>query len=1727
MGLFDLIEQPDEEQKEPIEQPIEPAKESSLFNLIEQPTTNIQQGLEQPKMSLADRFMTSFKAATPIGLASKAKEMLPEPIERGVENVQRGAMALAPRLAKTPAGLAKSFAEQEKPLAERLTETFLPMGQIQHKLAPVIEGLTDKILPQKEKPKSMYERSQFDKKIIEISDKIIKKTQEWSNNKNLQQIGDKPMDKFMYGLGSGLASFGAAAGSTLATGGNPAIAALLFGSMQYSDTYLKSREKDKSVEKSLDAALLAGAAEGGLEFVGLDLFFNKIGKQAVKQGGKKITKWFSNVVLRSLTEGSQEASQEIAGAAIGKAFDIEDRKTQQILNDVGFSALIGGVIGGGSSMVLDTAKNIGLEQKLLEAGVPPKDVENVIVTTQQKINEEFKDIKVSKEEIQERKKEIEKQKKFMTDQVQLLKEADVAKEDLQGFILDRDFGSPKLRELITKYETGEVETRDDILDSIKDNYRQYKKKISKIKPEQIEQPKTEKPKTLAERLIAEQEAKKEEPLIKEAKKYKTAEEFVKAQTNAVRQGAIDKNGAYFSTEGTSTYFDLENTRALKYNISDAKLVQSGTPEMRAVLENAKKLKNTPEELQRINDALKADNSADNFVDYMLFDEVPSIKKSAEQLKYDGVKIWENDDIADPSSVFIWNTNIIKTKSQLTDIWNKANQKAKEVKVPIDLKQKVKETAESLRDKEIQEYEFSKQDDILNKIKEKGGLDIKFFKGKEEVKDIPQYVRMQTFKKGGLDLDDMAARLNIGEQELLQQLKDYEPVSKPKGTETFYEDAKDIIKQEIGEDEYNRLEKQQGKILTQQEVKEMKPVKAYRTGEKIGRTQERNKLTMKINSKKASVEQIKKALTDYASKHLAFEDKGKLLVKVRDVKTKAGLQKAIDLVDEIEEKAQRGEAINSLKKTIKKIDIKKLRPEYKKEIMGLIDSVDLVNRRDKTIESLNNTLKFLEENEDNNIPEERLRQLRILEKKKIKDLTLDDIDLLHNSIKHAKHLMDIKNKMLLGNKYREFAEIKNEAVNNIKKRKKINEESDIISETDKPEKEGIFKKFFKVFSLNPELITQKLDNKDNGIIQKILYRDLDVAETRRIEYVNEAYKEIKEKIDFDFETYSSLFIPKESKAKQKLGIQKSIDWQNLELPSGRKIKLSKGSRIALYLDSLNKKNLRHVLEGGFSFHENQARINKLTSEDLEYIIGTMTKEEYKIGDAIYNYLNTTQKKKLNEVSAELNGFDVAVEDNYFPIATNSLARVQDKLSKSPQAKFIRKTLEGRGFLKERTNANTPIILEDAFLALTKSIKQSAAYYAYAKPLRNARSLLGDPDFKTSVIKYYGKSYLKDLNNYIDGVEGNSANISGIEKITLDLINKFDLAILGLNPWTMLKQTISYWGSATEMKFKYLINARTLMPASKKIISKWSPQLGERFKGHVTREMGEVSQAGEVRSRWLDKSPLSQQVMKGIAEFDYQAIGRIWNAVSYEIDDTTDLKGDARMKAIAARAEEVVRRTQPTFSLKDRSTIGRERALFVRLATKYTSQLNKNFIMINRAFEKYRVSNHTSADKVELIKSISVVTVLMNSLLLGINKLRDLAYGRKSKKGKNKYMLLFLDLLEANLNAVYFVGNAFTTIKNKYIYGKWSDFGTKNVLESASETSWEAMVDLVNAIDQAMSKERYASGSKRGQYKWKNTTKSFLNNTLSVASKFKGIPYENLVRIYKIFNRKKKTKRRRVY
>jgi len=883
----------------------------------------------------------------------------------------------------------------------------------------------------------------------------------------------------------------------------------------------------------------------------------------------------------------------------------------------------------------------------------------------------------------------------------------------------------------------------------------------------------------------------------------------------------------------------------------------------------------------------------------------------------------------------------------------------------------------------------------------------------------------------------------------------------------------------------------------------KPDTTYAKGVKVGLKRARTNIYKKLKSSKTNIIEIRKDLTDYIKK-LELKDKGRMITMVRDVHTKKGLTKALLRVDSILEKRSRGDAINTLKNTIGKIDTKKLRPEYQKEIKSLMD-IDLVNRRESTIRTLSNTKKYLEEHPDNNMPQKELNRLDILSRKKVGDLTTEDIKLLENSISHLVKLHDLKNSMIFGRKYVEAKDVATQANSNLARAKKIRKDPDAISTRVKsPKAVGRVKKIATTESYNAELITQILDKEDGGIIQKVFYDGIDDGRTKELKFLHQADDYFKEKIPFNISKWSEHFTPKPSKL--------TVDYQKIKLSSGKTVTITKAEKIALYLHSLNDKNLAHLIEGGFSFAKRPSKINKISVEDLAELT-KLTPNEQQVADAMYEHYNSIQKGALNKDSVALNGWEVATEENYFNIRTNYLDRKKDELKASKN--FSHKTLEGMGMLKERTNATNAIILDDAFVALYKSMKSSAAYIGYAQPLRNAKMLLNDNSFQKSVIENYGQHYLDALKSYLVDIEGTISDVSSIEQLTLDVINKLDIAVLGANPFVMMKQPVSYSAAATEIDIKYLNN---ILPAKISEMSEHSPQLRERFKGNISRELGEVAQTGAVRNFWTHKSSLSQHIMAGIKANDYVAIGKIWTAVKRETKALhPKLEGDAKWEHIRKRAEKIIRRTQPTFDMKDRSAIGRSRKLFVRLLTKYSSQRNKNYMMTRRAIEKYNTSGKGVKDNISLLKNLVLLAIVMPAMIIGIDELRKKIYGWVTPERKRRYYTL--RYIESLLGNVYFVGNVFSSIASKIERGVYAGFDISNVLVSSVEKGVNGIVEIYNTIDQLQSKERYKSGDKKGQLKWNYTLKKALDYNASFLTKFRGIPYDTLKKLGQAPFRKK--------
>lgn len=849
---------------------------------------------------------------------------------------------------------------------------------------------------------------------------------------------------------------------------------------------------------------------------------------------------------------------------------------------------------------------------------------------------------------------------------------------------------------------------------------------------------------------------------------------------------------------------------------------------------------------------------------------------------------------------------------------------------------------------------------------------------------------------------------------------------------------------------------------------------------------------------AEVAEVQKAVSDLVNKSdVEVDDRGAFMTMLRGVKTQEQLQKAMPKIqtkiDKILAEAQKSVDISAFKKMTKKSVVNKLRPEYKTAIEEIISDLDPVKHGKKKISKLKSLAEFIEREPENNIPQPVLNELKLLDKKSLKDMTPDEVRTIVDSIGHLLKLNALKNKLIVKGKVREFDALRNRAVTNVGQNSQTFDESiSGLDSTQKQQEAPFYKKIFGDDSYNTELLSEILDGSDGNVIQQVMYDGIDKGVDEQLSYEHNTEDYFRKELEgIDVKKWSTSF--------QKKG--EDVERTTVNISNGRKISLTKSEKVAFLLHTLNDLNLKHIKEGGISFSSTPSRIIKLSEEDITAITETLTSEERRVANIIHTFFNVNQKSVINTTSVELDGYEIAREGNYFPIRTNFLDRLKIDLFKGRN--FMRKTLEGIGIFKERQNASNAIILDDAFIAVYKSMKQVSAYVGLASPMRSARALINDNDFRTAIIDAGKGNYIKNFLDYLDKIEGNSIRLDNVERLTQDFINKLDAGLLGLNPFVMLKQPISYLAASTEIDAKYLGGSFKAKATDEEIaeIKRFSPQLRDRFDGNVTREMGEVASVGRPLKFFTGEESISSKVMSGIKAFDMSAIASIWRAVKQEVSDKNpELTGNEYLQKVADRAWFVIRRTQPTFHVKDRSAIGRSEQIWTRLATKYSSQRNKNWMMLRRASEKYNRSHKTPNDIAKFAGSLFTVTFISPLLLMLIDDLRDIVYGRDKKQ--SMFEKMFINVISKNLGNIYIIGRIMDSLISKIKVGSFAGYGLNDPVQSTMDSIINVFADGFKGVTQAISGERYVSGRQAGEKKWKKTAKKLFISGLDVGGTVSG-------------------------
>lgn len=262
----------------------------------------------------------------------------------------------------------------------------------------------------------------------------------------------------------------------------------------------------------------------------------------------------------------------------------------------------------------------------------------------------------------------------------------------QGFKKGKEFLTKK-KELVKKFGEKDAET---IIKKAEEK--------AVVKPEITEAPKID-----FNKFIPKEEVRVEEPLLQEAKKYKSAEEFVKAQGTPVYRG-ISNGEIVFEPSAFGSLRDYgfsvsKNKNVAKrfggeyvdeFGVTQNKLIEGN------ILPNAK--------IKKVGELSGSD--------------VENEIKLAIKEGYDGLefKNYDSDVNKFIDEITIFNKDVIKTKSQLIDIWNKAQETTEKMYKPsgvaINIEAKAIEQGMLKKGyKELAEYDSStikEQADLASK-----------------------------------------------------------------------------------------------------------------------------------------------------------------------------------------------------------------------------------------------------------------------------------------------------------------------------------------------------------------------------------------------------------------------------------------------------------------------------------------------------------------------------------------------------------------------------------------------------------------------------------------------------------------------------------------------------------------------------------------------------------------------------------------------------------------------------------------------------------------------------------------------------------------------------------------------------------------------------------------------------------------------------------------------------
>jgi hypothetical protein len=701
-----------------------------------------------------------------------------------------------------------------------------------------------------------------------------------------------------------------------------------------------------------------------------------------------------------------------------------------------------------------------------------------------------------------------------------------------------------------------------------------------------------------------------------------------------------------------------------------------------------------------------------------------------------------------------------------------------------------------------------------------------------------------------------------------------------------------------------------------------------------------KVREKYRGKIESQANIRQQLYDVASK-APLRVRGKMLAAMKNVKTEAQLEEAINRINRYAEEELSRKLRADIRKLINRTKTKKVRGiikgKYTAEVQERLDAISNNIEGDR-FEAQQKIAQNLKEYEDGNLSPIQMQEANdLLNMTGIENMSVEE---LQDTYENIKSLIDYGRTVRQEKREQRKAsldKIREDVSGVITGGRGLKPGTGTLSSRELAANKGWLDKLVNAQYGWSEL----LDKMSRFFKSKPFQSPLSIfgqdtvsrAKNRENEGLNDSYNTILDNFRLIFGTRNkgqiNQLLNRFSKEKIDLGTFKNTDGVSINLV------LTKDQIISKY-QQLKDPSLDTTFREGM----------KWTDEMMDAVRNNLHPKERAWADWIMSFYNQYYDS-INRVYREIYGVNMSHNPFYTPIRRDFESGISESLLTYQDIALYATVTNGS--LKARTENIKPLKFNGAAELLINHVNQMEHFKAWAEGMHDLRSVMQHREVKTATIQYHGQDVYRRISDYL-----NDFARGGIEKQKINrgadwLRRNFTLAVLGIKPAIALKQVPSVVAYMTEMPVTDFVAGVTdfwMNPIGHyRFMMERSPYLKERFGKGFERDIKFAMERGGI-DKLTGKGKLRDWFMTLIRLGDKLAVTQgMWS--KYLSERRLGKTEEAAMLA----AEQSTDRTQPSFSLDSLSAWQRGGS-FMKLLTMFQNQPNKYFRIISNNIRNFQ-------------------------------------------------------------------------------------------------------------------------------------------------------------------------------